>query len=332
MRAPTAAFSALLIPAAALAMRFPLPAPYAENLRRRPADQVCKAAQALVRAQGDFRTDDGAVLLSTWEWRRGSGLAASNAAGLVAGALARSAAAAPGCATAEALTHFAEARIAEHARGDILFDPDVEALALSAGVLGQPRYRDAARAAFDRRYHGATGREIVERGFFLQRSPPILGYDAALAIRAGTATGAIAKAIEIADAALAALPRWGEGDDAQGLLTTSRGALLDALMRLDARRYAKPARDLVHHLVLGQASDGSWSARNTQATAYAVLGLMGAGDGDAAAAARRGQRWLHVTQLRDGSWARFNDLMPEPFVGDVIPTVTAEAMLALAAR
>jgi hypothetical protein len=300
-----------------------LPANYADNLKQAPGDQICRGARSLSRAQGDFR-GSGGLTRATWEW--------PNAGGIIATALIRSIGSASGCNSHEAIARFADARVAEHTRGEFLYDPDIEALAAATEVLKSPAYARVAREAFEKRYEGATGREIFERWFAIHRDPTIIGYDVALAVRAGIAAGDLSKAREIADAAVSAVPRWGEGIDHNGWLATSRGALLDALTRLDPDRYLLARRDLTHHLMLTQGSDGSWSGRNTQATAYAVLGLSMSGDPYATAAADRGRTWLRLTQLSGGSWAMFNDLLPEPFVGEIFSEVTAEAILAVASR
>jgi hypothetical protein len=222
------------------------------------------------------------------------------------------------------------ARAAEHRAGHFLFDADVEAMAIAARQLGWTEYAAVAREAFDRRYGPATGEEIVGRLLMVRGELPIVGFDAALAIRAALAVGERERAVQLADAAVAAVPKWGEGKpDRHGFLTSARGALLEALALVDAARYQRPAMDLIHHLVLASGTDGSWSGRATQPTAYAVRGLSRWTEPPAQAAAERGRRWLRLTQLQDGSWSTYNDWLPEPFVGDRIPEVTAEAMLAL---
>jgi hypothetical protein len=327
-----AALAPLFVSTVSLAAPASVPHSYAGNLQLSPSDQVCKAARSLTRIQGDFRGASGTRTAATWEWRVGSGEAADNASGLVASSLIRVFESAPGCVDRASLTRFADARVADHQAYRFLYDPDIEALALAASVLHDSRYATAAHDAFERRYDGASGREILERWFAIKRDPTIIGYDAALAIRAGIAANDVAKAREIADATVAATRRWGERPDANGWLATSRGALLDALVQLDPARYATATQDLVHHLLLTQGSDGSWSTRNTQATAYAVLGLAREGETHATASAAAGRQWLRLTQLNRGDWATFNDLLPEPFVGDIISEVTAEAMQAVASR
>ncbi|MHB8877133.1 MAG: prenyltransferase/squalene oxidase repeat-containing protein [Myxococcaceae bacterium] len=285
--------------------------------------QLCRAAKALEAGQGDFAGPSGRSR-ATWEWTKGGG-AADNAAGVVALALGHQA---KRCGVSASLARYAEARSAVHADWRFLYDPDVESLALASKVTGDPRFLSIAKEAFERRYGGASGKEIVERWRFNGRPRDLLGFDAALAIRAALAVGDQAKAKDLADAVIAS--QGFEGPDRSGFLTTSRGALLEALSMLGGAERAKVRQDLMHHLLLTQASDGSFGARNTQATAYAVRGLMRSADEAALSGAARGKQWLRTTQLRDGTWASFNDQMPEPFVGEKVPEITAEVMLAFA--
>jgi len=301
-----------------------VPEQYATNLEAPVGAQLCRAAKALQAAQGTYAGENGPSQ-ATWEWTKGGG-AADNTSGIVALALGRLS---KRCGETSSLERYAKARVAVHASWQVLFDADVESLALASKVTGERGYLETAKAAFDLRYSGASGREIVERWRYLGRSPELLGYDAALAIRAALSVGEQKKAQEIADAVIAT-PGYAEGKDQTGFLTTSRGALLEALSMLGGSERATARRDLVHHLLLTQASDGSFGGRNTQSTAYAVRGLARGGDEAALSGAARGRQWLRLTQLKDGTWASFNDQLPEPFVGDKVPEVTAEVMLALA--
>lgn len=301
---------------AALAGEVQVPKAYAKNLAQSPSQQVCRAAASLMAAQ----REDG------WAWRRGDKATAQNVSGIVAVALAKSA---DQCATTSSVTRFAESLKARHQAGEFLFDPDIEALAAAAALTGNPEYRELAREAFQRRYEFASGEEIVERWFMLKRDPRLIGFDAASAIRAALAAGEREKAVEIAAAAVRNGGRWAEGWDRRGFLTSSRGAMLEALTMIGSRRFAAFQRDLVHHLVLTQSRDGSWDGRNTQATAYAIRGLRASQDESAVGSVELGSRWLRMTQLQDGAWASFNDYLPEPFVGEVVHEVTAEVALAL---
>lgn len=281
---------------------------------------MCRAAHALVAAQASPAQS------SAWAWELGSRRVALNASGVVAAALV----AVPSCGGLEAADRFARARLARHRALDILYDGDVEALALVGRAQNDPAMVATAREAFRRRYEGATGEEIVARWLML-RPGTLLGYDAAQAIRAGRAVGEEAKARQIALAVLAAAPRWRSGADEHGWAVTSRGALLEALAGLaPAEQFAAACRDLAHQLVLEQSRDGSWGVHNTQATAYAVRGLLRADESYALDAAQRGRSWLARTQLTQGAWGTFHDGLGEPFVGEVVPEVTAEVLLALA--
>lgn len=291
---------------------------FAAELERSSREQVCRASQALVAAQ----------LPEGWAWQRGEKRVASNVSGLVASALAD---AAGTCGTRDAVVRYAEVCVQRHARGDFLYDPDVEALAKAAALTGNANYLSVAKDAFARRYEFANGEEIVERWFMIKRDRRLIGFEAAAAIRAALAVGETAKAEEIALATAKVQRRWVEGWDPRGFLTTSRGAMLEAIGMLSPSAQGKLAafkRDLVHHLLLTQASDGSWEGRNTQSTAYAVRGLLASGDESAMASGQLGARWLRLTQLTDGSWATFNDRLPEPFVGEVVHEITAEVLLA----
>lgn len=290
------------------------------------AGSQCRAVHALKAAQQP----------SGWSWERSAARVAPNVSGVIATALAASPS---DCDAREAVLRYADNCVARHDRGEFLFDPDVEALAAAAKLSNDPRYLEIAHESFQRRYEYATGEEIVERWFMIKRDARLIGFEAAAAIRAALAVNEEAKAMEIAAAVIQASPRWAEGSDTRGFLTTSRGAMLEALSmlqaqeradgRTSARKIDRFSRDLVHHLLLTQSSDGSWDANNTQATAYAVRGLRSYTDPSAQAGASLGVRWLSGTQLKDGSWATFNDHLPEPFVGEVVHEVTAEVLLAL---
>lgn len=281
--------------------------------------------RVLEGAQGDFDSKAG-PRRATWEWNAGGGTAAPNVAGLIASALAEEARA---CGAVGALKSYAEARLAEHRAGEFLYDGDVEALAGAAAVLSDERLMSTAKEAFHRRYQGATGEEAVARWLWVRHDAALVGFDAAQAIRAALSVGERDKAVEIARAATGRRGRWLEGPGGAPFVTASRGALLEALAMLNDRRFDRAVEDLVHHLVLTQGKDGSWNVRDTQATAYAVRGLSAQKDPAGRPAAERGRAWLRRAQLRSGAWPSFHDGLPEPFTGEVIHEVTAEAMLAL---
>lgn len=293
------------------------------------SEPIGAAADFLARAQADFRQADGSIRWrSTWAFDTASTQPALNAAGVVARALV----AAGGRGDARALAaaqSWGRALLAELAAGGTAFDPDIEALAELGRLAGDPAMTQGAQASFQQRYGMANGREIVERLFWIRKGvPALVGYDASWALRAAVAVGERAKAQEIVEALALTRSRW-ESPCEQGFHLTSRGALLAAIPAgLSAQSDA--LRDALKRSILdSQDKDGAWGAHNTQATAYAVLALRGLPDAEARRSAARGARFLRATQLRSGGWATFNDFLPEPFVGETVYEVTAEAMLAL---
>lgn len=301
---------------------------------------VRRAADALVLGQRDF---DAAA--ASWSWHRGGDRPAPNTTGVIALGLVHAAATDGDGRTLSAARAWGDARLDDLFAWRDVFDPDVEALAALHALTGDARYRDGAREAFARRWSGAEGEEVVGRLLMVRhRRPELVGYDAALTIRAAVAVGELDFAAEIADALLAARDAWDRAPslpevDVVGLSTTGRASVLGALAALDdarsARglgpRYGRVVDGLMVWLVAAQSPAGEWAQRNTQATAYAVRALAAVDSPMAREAAARGARWLGTTQLSDGHWASFNDGLPEPFVGDVVNEITAEVALALTA-
>lgn len=323
------AVAGLAAPVAVGAEKMPLPAQYVEKLRAPAPEAMKSAAGFLAAAQRELKSPDGkASLQATWPFEEKGTTAAPNAAGIVARALAGvhgKVGIAQGKAAAEA---WGRARLVEVAAGKLLFDPDVEALAEIARLTGDASYAQAAKAAFDLRHSGATGREIVERLFMVRKgNESLVGFDAAHTIRAALAVGQAEKAREVAQALADTEKRW-NAVEPRGFYLTSRGAVLEAL---ELGRFDLPLRASLRPQVLAsQGKDGAWGQRNTQATAYSVRALLASGDGKAAEAAAKGTHFLRATQLQSGAWATFNDFLPEPFVGETIYEVTAEVLLALA--
>ncbi|WP_347350149.1 squalene--hopene cyclase [Intrasporangium sp.] len=94
------------------------------------------------------------------------------------------------------------------------------------------------------------------------------------------------------------------------------GAALPALIAVGVRRYEQPIRRGVAWLEEAQNADGGWGedlrsyrdesqrgrgASTASQTAWALLGLLAAGD-SGSSAVRRGIRWLVEHQLADGGW------------------------------
>ena len=63
--------------------------------------------------------------------------------------------------------------------------------------------------------------------------------------------------------------------------------------------------------------------------AYAVMALLNSTLSKQRRAAERGVGWLKSTMLKKGAFASYNDYMPEPFVGQVVSEVHAEALSVL---
>ncbi len=290
------------------------------------AEAIERASLRLVSAQ-----QDTADVQATWTWKREGKTAAPNTAGVVALSLVRAWEKKGSKSAQAAALRWGDARIADLAAWRELYDPDAEALAELGRVSGKAAYSKAAGQVFDRRWAEATPEEALGRLLQVRKSTPsIVGYDVALVIRAAKAVGRVEFAAGLARKTLATPAVWKAEKEGKGWATTSRAAMLGALAGLSGKDLAAARARLASSLVKAQGADGSWATRNTQATAYSVSAL--ASQKDAAEAVARGRTWLTRTQLKDGSWAAFHDGLPEPFVGDVMHEVTAEVLLALAAR
>ncbi|MDF1563940.1 MAG: hypothetical protein P1V51_12905 [Deltaproteobacteria bacterium] len=291
------------------------------------------SAEPLERATAQLASAqrDAGDLEATWTWKRDGKTLAPNSAGLVALSLVRAWERSGSDAAREAALRWGDARVADLAEWRRLFDPDVEALAELGRVSGNHVYTDAARQLFERRWSGATAEEVVGRLVHVrERQQALIGYDLALVIRAARAVGEKDFAGELARQILARPVVWEAEAEGRGWATTSRAALLGALNGLPGKDLSRARGRLAADLVKAQEADGSWAHRNTQATAYAVEALTPRKE--ARSAVKKGRAWLTRTQLTDGSWAAYHDGLPEPFVGDVVHEVTAEVVLALAAR
>jgi hypothetical protein len=300
----------------------------------RPAsDSIRLGADFLLGQQGDYRVEGKrGKVRAGWEWEVGSGAAAPNASGLVAVALLDAFKVTNDPAHLAAAEAYAGrlARMLAKSPEWRPYKPDIELLGRIYAQSGDERWRAAAEDAFRRvRAVAPGGKAELQRLIGVREGSGLVGYDAALGVRAALAVGEMAWAAELLDAAIAASGlSWGRADDTHRLV--SWGALLDVAARVDRARYAKAIALLAEGLRLKQGAEGSWAQRETQATAYAVLGLQAAGDPVSRAAAQRGAAWLRRTQLRAGGWADYNDGLPEPFVGAVLSEPAAEAIQALA--
>ncbi|RME24539.1 MAG: hypothetical protein D6806_09425, partial [Deltaproteobacteria bacterium] len=153
-------------------------------------------------------------------------------------------------------------------------------------------------------------------------------YDAALGIAAALEVGQRRWAYQLADAVLDAKARWFLPRKSLRFTVVSAASLAKALGELDAPHYAYPIAELRKFLASHQRPNGSWVLNETQPSAYAALALAD-GTPSERRSFSRAVSWLKSTLLRNGSVATFNDYMPEPFVGDIISEVHAEAVSAL---
>lgn len=210
------------------------------------------------------------------------------------------------------------------------YKPDIELLVRLTEVAGDERYAKAATSWFGRvTAISPTGRDEVQRiAISRNGTPDILGYDVAQAIRAALAVEQFDYAKQMADAVLASRSQWLKNPGTV-FGTISRAALLDALNLTDPKRYGATIAELTAALAREQDPSGTWCMNATQPTAYAVRALSNLGDQTAQQSASRGAEWLRGSMLKRGAWAHYNDGVPEPFVGDVISEVQAEALSAV---
>jgi rhamnogalacturonyl hydrolase YesR len=208
------------------------------------------------------------------------------------------------------------------------YKPDIELLVRLTEVTGEPSYDQLARSWFKNLMKlSPTGDQEVSRIIAGRGGDrDLTGYDIALGIRAALAVEEVEYARALADRVWARQSEWLQKPTST-YGTISRAALLDALGMVDVKAYQKPIAALTQALLAEQTANGSWCTNETQATAYAVRALAQSKSG--AGAARKGSRWLSASLLERGAWAHFNDGMPEPFVGDVISEVQAEALTAV---
>ncbi len=274
-----------------------------------------RATEALVAAQADF-----GPLERTWSWRPGDDRAAPNAAGLVAAALVRTYGRTGDHRALEAARAWAEARAGDLERWAPVYDGDVEALAALYRATGEARYARLAAGAFEQRWGGATPRETF--GYIEQKraaTPDLVLYDVALVVRAATAVGRTHYAHALAELAL-------DFDRRHRRLTgvwaeTSRAALAEAVLWLDARRYEEAIGRTAARLASSIEARGHVE-ESVQATAYAARLLARLDDPRAQRAADEARRWLEARQGEDGTWSQR---------GERPHALTAEVALALAA-
>ncbi|MBN2494869.1 MAG: hypothetical protein JXR96_09795 [Deltaproteobacteria bacterium] len=300
---------------------------YLPNLDRSACEAVRASADFLAGAQ---LVDDGTEI--GWSWEHGGSSLAANQGGLVGLALLSSYEASGDEAHLHAVARYADALVAR-AKGshELGYKADIELLARLGSVLGDPVYTETARVLFARHLERAGDGQAELARLLAGRkgTPALVGFDAALGIRAALAVGERGFAYELADAVKQRSARWYRPVSDARFALISAAALVPALESLDEAHYARLLGRLRADLVRAQGESGAWLGNETQLTAYAVAALWSSPEPLEREAAQRGARWLKSTMLRAGSFALFNDYMPEPFVGRVLSEVNAEVLAAL---
>jgi hypothetical protein len=272
---------------------------------------------------------------SGWPWQAQADEIAPNITGLTALALLESWRSSGDSKTLALVRRVADGLVEKSAswsESNLPYKPDLELLARLGKQLNHDKYSRAARSGFEaiRRVSPKGAAEIARIWEGRKAGAPrLLGFDAALAIRAAVELGERAYAFELADAVLERTADWLPEGKMDRFGFVSLAAMTEALQALDAAHYARVIDRYRNILVKLQQPNGSWVMNETQPSAYAALALA---DGTPAQreAFRKAVEWLKSTMLKKGALATYNDYMPEPFVGDVISEVHAEALAALA--
>ncbi len=308
----------------------PVAKQYQANLSRSSCESLARGADFLASAQ--VESHDGLV---GWSWQAGVEAMAPNQAGLVSLSLLDAYDALGDVSYLHAAERYGEALVDACRRdreGLFAYKPDIEFLGRLGKLQAEPSYTEAAQDLFlhqlSRSPLGAD--EIARIAEGRKSRPSLLGFDGALAIRAALAVGERAYAYQLADALVARSAQWYRPTKDLRFSLISSAALVPALEQLDAAHYAGLVARFRADLARLQAAEGSWLSNESQVTAYAVMALAKSPLADQRDAAERGAAWLKSTALKAGSFATFNDYMPEPFVGEVLHEVSAEALNALA--
>jgi len=320
--------AALTLPALARAEP-PLASQYQPNLAMDSCEATSRAAGFLVASQ----VRAGGEESLGWSWVVGGNQVAPNLTGLISLSLLEAHQAAGNEPALRAAWRYAEGRLAAEADLATPFKPDVELLARLSQATGDPVYLAAARELWSRVVAvSPDGRaEVARIARARAGAPALVGFDVALTLRAALALGEQAYAQQLAEEVIRRSAEWYLPAKDPRFSLVSAAALVPALERLDAARHAPVVARFRRDLLQAQQPSGAWLANETQPSAYAVMALGASPLADEREAAQRGLLWLRTSMLQAGSYAAFNDFMPEPFVGEVISAVHAEALSALAA-
>jgi hypothetical protein len=302
---------------------------YQPNLEMGVCKAMTRAADFLVKVQKPG--EDGEI---GWSWVVGDGNPSANVAGLAALALLDAHQVSGNGEYLKAATRYALGlmnRLVEYSGDNLPYKADIEFLSRLADLTKNDGYREAARKMFEIiQTKSPKGEDEVARiAKGRTRVMRLLGFDVALAIRAAYAVGEKRYAYELADDVVRRMPMWYRLKTDPRYSLVSSAALVSALQTLDAGHYRKAINRFRSELVRYQQENGSFLVNETQPSAYAVLALMDSSLSKQRQAAERGVSWLKSTMLKKGAFASYNDYMPEPFVGQVISEVHAEALSAL---
>lgn len=303
---------------------------YQPNLKMGVCKAMTRAADFLVKVQKPG--EDGQL---GWSWVVGEDNNTANVSGLAALALLDAHSASGHEEYLKAAARYAVGLmngLVEYSVDNLPYKADVEFLSRLADVTKNNGYREAARKMFEiiRERSGNGGEEVARIARGRKRAIRLLGFDVALAIRAAHAVGDKRYAFELADDVVRRMPAWYRLSKDPRFSLVSAAALAGALQTLDAGHYRKLIQRLRSDLLRYQQKNGSFLFNETQPSAYAVLALMDGNSSRERRAAGRGVAWLKSTMLKQGAFASYNDYMPEPFVGQVISEVHAEALGVLA--
>ena len=301
---------------------------YQPNLEMGVCKAMTRAADFLVKVQKPG--EDGEM---GWSWVVGEGNPSANVAGMAALALLDAHQISGNTEYLKAATRYALGlmnRMVEFSADNLPYKADIEFLSRLADVTKNDGYREAARKMFEVvRAKSKTGKDEVARIADGRKRVRLLGFDVALAVRAAHAVGDKRYAFELADEVLQRKSSWYRLSKDPRFSLVSSAALAGALQTLDAGHYRKQIQVFRADLLKYQQKNGSFLVNETQPSAYAVMALMDSTYSRQRRAARRAVNWLKSTMLKKGAFASYNDYMPEPFVGQVISEVHAEALSAL---
>lgn len=302
---------------------------YQPNLEMGVCKAMTRAADFLVKVQKPG--EDGEM---GWSWVVGEGNPSANVAGLAALALLDAHKVSGNAEYLQAATRYALGlmnRLVDYSGDNLPYKADIEFLSRLADLTKNDGYREAARKMFEvvRAKSPTGGDEVARIAQGRRRAMRLLGFDVALAVRAAHAVGEKRYAYQLADDVLQRMPSWYRLSNDPRFSLVSSAALAGALQALDDGHYRKQIQRFRADLLRFQQKNGSFLVNETQPSAYAVLALMDSTFSRQRRAAQRAVEWLKSTMLKKGAFASYNDYMPEPFVGQVISEVHAEALLAL---